>query len=412
MIALNHFTLDNGLELVVHEDHNTPIAVFNILYNVGSKHEDVQKTGFAHLFEHLMFGGSENVQNYDEALHKVGGENNAFTTPDFTNYYISMPSENIETAFWVESDRMNALSLNADVLDVQKKVVTEEYKQRYLNQPYGDEWALLRPMAYKKHPYRWPVIGKDIEHVAHASLDDVKAFFETYYVPANAVLVIAGNVDTQQMKAMAEKWFGDIEAGTRNTRAIPQEPLQQEARFHEKQASVPADALYKVYHIAGRNSAQYHVHDLISDVLGRGNASRLYQKLVKEKPVFSQLNAYITGSLDPGLLLIKGRVNSDAYQLEQADEAVHEVVEELRQKGVAAHEAEKVKNQAESSLVLSEVELLNRAVNLAVYTLLGDPEQINREAEAIQAVQKQDLDEQARIILADENCSTLYYRAS
>ncbi|GAB3490875.1 pitrilysin family protein [Spirosoma knui] len=409
MIHYEQFVLDNGLRVFVHEDESTPIAAVNILYNVGSRDEDPNRTGFAHLFEHLMFGGSRHIPSYDEPLQKVGGENNAFTSPDITNYYITLPAANLETAFWLESDRMLSLSFDPQVLDVQQKVVIEEFKQRYLNQPYGDVWLKLRPLAYQQHPYRWATIGKDISHIENATLDDVKAFFFKYYLPNNAILVVAGNVTVEQVKQLCAKWFAPIPAGDAYFRQLPQEPVQQEARKLETSAKVPLNALYKAYHMPGRFDEGFQTVDLLSDMLGRSKSSRLYQRLLRDNPLFSNVGAYITSSVDPGLLVVQGTLN-EGVTLEEADAAVEAVVQEFIDQPVPEEELAKVKNQAEATLAFSEVELLNRAMNLAYAANAGDPELVNQEAAKLQAVTPDDIQAAARKVLRKENCSTLYYR--
>ncbi|KAA9354897.1 MULTISPECIES: M16 family metallopeptidase [Larkinella] len=411
MIRFEHFVLDNGLKVYVHEDPTSPMATVNILYNVGSRDEDAGKTGFAHLFEHLMFGGSRNIPSYDEPLQKVGGENNAFTSPDITNYYITLPSANLETAFWLESDRMLGLSFDPTVLDVQQKVVIEEFKQRYLNQPYGDVWLKLRPLAYQVHPYQWATIGKDISHIETATMDDVKHFFYTHYLPNNATMVVGGNVTLEQVKQLSKKWFEPIPAGKVHARNLPQEPIQTEARFLETVAEVPLNALYKVYHMPGRFADNYYCADLLSDVLGRGKSSRLYQKLLKEHALFTGISAHSTGSLDPGLLVISGSLNQ-GVSLEEADAAIESVVNEIISQTVPEDELAKVKNQAEATLVFSEVELLNRAMNLAYAANAGNADWVNQETERIQAITPDDIQSIAQKLLRKENRSTLYYRAA
>jgi zinc protease len=410
MIHYEHFTLDNGLEVYVHEDHTTAMAAVNILYNVGSRDEDESRTGFAHLFEHLMFGGSKNIPAYDEPLQKVGGENNAFTSPDITNYYITLPAVNLETAFWLESDRMMSLSFDPKVLEIQQKVVIEEFNQRYLNQPYGDVWLKLRPLAYQVHPYRWATIGKEISHIENATLEDVRHFFYKYYLPNNAILVVAGDVTVPQVKALTEKWFGPIAAGEKYVRNLPQEPLQTAARFMETEAKVPLNALYKAYHVPGRFAEDYYTVDLMSDVLGRGKSARMYQKLLKERKLFTNINAYNTSSVDPGLFVVQGNLNA-GVTFEEADAAVEEVLQELVEIMLPEMELLKVKNQAESTLAFSEIELLNRAMNLAYAASAGNPDLVNKEAEKIQAVTVEDIQNMAKRVLRKENSSTLYYRA-
>ena len=410
MIHYDHFTLDNGLKVFVHEDHTTALAAVNILYNVGSRDEEEKRTGFAHLFEHLMFGGSKNIPSYDEPLQMVGGENNAFTSADITNYYITLPAVNLETAFWLESDRMMSLSFDPKVLEIQQKVVVEEFKQRYLNQPYGDVWLKLRPLAYQVHPYRWATIGKEISHIEDATMDDVKAFFYKYYLPNNAIMVVAGDVTVPQVKALTEKWFGSIPAGEQYVRNLPLEPVQTAPRFLETEAKVPLNALYKTYHIPGRFEDDFYTADLLSDILGRGKSARLYQKLLKERQLFSNINAYNTSSVDPGLLVIQGNLNT-GVTLDEANAAVEEVLQELVEVALDEKELAKVKNQAESTLAFSEVELLNRAMNLAYAASAGNPDLVNQEAAKIQAVTAKDIQEMAQKVLSKNNCSTMYYRA-
>jgi predicted Zn-dependent peptidase len=410
MIDYNFFELSNGLKVYVHEDHSTPMAAVNILYNVGSRDEDESKTGFAHLFEHLMFGGSENIESYDEPLQKVGGENNAFTSPDITNYYVTLPATNIETAFWLESDRMKSLSFDPKVLEVQRKVVIEEFKQRYLNQPYGDVWLKLRPLAYESHPYKWATIGKEISHIEDATLQDVKDFFFKYYLPNNAVMVVAGNVSTSDIEKLSNKWFGDIPAGKPYNRNLPKEPKQVRSRELHTEADVPLDALYKTYHIPGRYETGYFEADLLSDILGHGKSSRLYSKLVIQKQVFSSISSYVTGSLEPGLLVINGNLNK-GVSLEEADNAIGKIIEELRTQAFDETELTKVKNQSETTMVFSEIELLNRAMSIAFAANAGNTAWCNQDIDKLRAVTTKSMFDSAQEILAATNCSTLFYKA-
>lgn len=410
MITYSAFTLHNGLKVLVHEDPTVDIAVMNILYDVGSRDERPDKTGFAHLFEHLMFGGSKNIPSYDEPLQRVGGENNAFTNTDITNYYLTVPASNLETGFWLESDRMLSLSFDPDVLRVQRNVVVEEFRQRYLNQPYGDVWLKLRPLCYTVHPYQWATIGKEIAHIEQASLEDVREFFFRYYLPSNAVLVVAGKVTQNQVRQLAEKWFGPIPAGQRPVRNLPAEPRQAERRQAAVQAKVPAHALYKAFHMPGRFHPDYYAADLLTDVLGRGESSRLYRTLVKEREIFSSVSSFSMGTIDPGLVVINGRLQA-GLRLEEAEKHLDEVVSKLLADGPSDEEVEKVKNQAESSLEFGEVEVMNRAMNLAFGTLSGDPEFVNKEGERIAAVTREDIHRQAREILQDRNANVMYYEA-
>lgn len=410
MILYEKFVLDNGLQVFVHEDHNVPLAAVNILYNVGSRDEREDKTGFAHLFEHLMFGGSKHIPAYDEPLQKVGGENNAFTSPDITNYYITLPSTNLETAFWLESDRMLSLNFDPEVLEVQRKVVIEEFNQRYLNQPYGDIWLKLRPLAYEHHPYRWATIGKEISHIEQATMQDVQDFFFKFYRPNNAIMVVAGDVHLDQVKQLSEKWFGPISAGEKYERRLPQEVKQTTKKVLETSAKVPLNAFYKAYHMPGRLDEGYHASDLLSDILGRGKSSRLYERLVKSDPLFNSVSSYITASADPGLLVISGKLN-DGVSFEKAEEGIQQIIDEMIQSGPTVEELEKVKIQAEASLVFGEVEVLNRAMNLAYAAFLGDPELVNKDLQIIKSIGKEELQKMAKEILREENSSVLKYKS-
>ncbi|MFD2246960.1 M16 family metallopeptidase [Pontibacter ruber] len=410
MIQFKEFTLDNGLQVIVHEDNATPMAVLNVLYNVGSRDEEESRTGFAHLFEHLMFSGSKNIPVYDEPLQRVGGENNAFTSPDITNYYLSLPAQNIETGFWLESDRMLELAFSENGLEVQRKVVVEEFKQNYLNQPYGDVWLKLRPLAYEQHPYKWATIGKEISHIENAKMEDVRAFFNKHYSPSNAILVVAGNITFERAKELTEKWFGPIPAGEKYERSIPAEPEQKGPRVLETSADVPLAAIYKAYHMPSRTHKDYYAVDLISDILGRGKSSRLYERLVKGKKLFNSISASVSGSIEPGLLIIQGKLH-EGVDLHEANAAIEAINQELMDNLVDEQELDKVKNQAEATIVFSEIELLNRAMNLAYSKLLGDANLINLEGEKVQAVTPEDIQRCARKVLSSNNCSTLLYRA-
>jgi zinc protease len=411
MIPYKQFALENGLRVLVHEDPTVQIAVMNILYDVGSRDELPTKTGFAHLFEHLMFGGSANIPSYDEPLQMVGGENNAFTSTDITNYYITLPAANLETAFWLESDRMLSLSFDHHVLEVQRKVVIEEFKQRYLNQPYGDVWLKLRPLAYKTHPYLWATIGKEISHIENATMDDVKEFFFTHYIPSNAIMVVAGKVTFDQVKEFSEKWFGPIPAGKKRVRNLPDEPKQVEKRMLTVEANVPANALYKTYHMPGRFHYDYYASDLMSDVLSRGHSSRLYQTLVKEKEIFTSISSFVMGTIDPGMLVINGRVK-EGVTLGQAEDELELVLTKFKRDGVQNSELEKVKNQALATMEFDKVEVLNRAMNLAFASLSGDPVLVNKEPDRIKSVTNEDINRMATEILTETNSSAMYYKAS
>ncbi|MDB5114950.1 MAG: peptidase [Mucilaginibacter sp.] len=410
MVKFNRFTLDNGLRVLVHEDSTTPMAVVNVLYDVGSRDENPEQTGFAHLFEHLMFGGSVNIPNYDEPLQRVGGENNAFTSNDITNYYITLPSANLETAFWLESDRMLSLAFSEKSLEVQRNVVIEEFKQRYLNQPYGDVWLRLRPMVYKTHPYLWDTIGKNIEHIENAKIEDVKAFFKKHYNPQNAIMVVGGDVKTEEVKKLAEKWFGSIPAGEKYHRNLPQEPDQHEVRRQTITAKVPLNDLYIALQMPGRKDKDFYAVELMSDILSRGNSSRLYRNLVKEKQLFSEVHAYMTGSMDKGMFVLEGKPTA-GVSIEEAEAALWSEVEQLKTEEVPADELTKVQNKTESTMIFSEMSLLDKAMNLAYYELLGDADLFNNEADKYLAVTPAQIKAEANKLFRKDNSSTLIYLA-
>ncbi len=409
MLQFERFHLSNGLRVIVHQDTSTPMVAVNVLYDVGARDEDPSRTGFAHLFEHLMFGGSENIPEYDTPLQEAGGENNAYTTNDLTNYYVQLPKKNIETAFWLESDRMKALAFSPKSLDVQRKVVSEEFKEHYLNKPYGDAWMYLRRLAYKQHPYRWMTIGKELKHIEDATLADVRDFFYHHYLPNNAVLCVAGNVTVEEVRALAEKWFGDIPAGEVTPRTYPVEPRQEDARFETVYADVPLDALYKAWHIGARRTTNYYCADILTEILGNGFSSRLHQRLVKEQELFTGISCYQTGSTDPGLLVIEGKV-SQGKTIEAANAAVEAEVEKIMLAGVTEGELAKAKNKLEAAIEFEDTSLLSRAANLAFYELLGDAALINDELGAYQAITREQLQEQAVEIFRPSNSSTLFYK--
>jgi len=410
MMHFEQFVLENGLRVIVHEDHSTPMAVVNVMYDVGSRDEDSGRTGFAHLFEHLMFGGSINIPEYDSPLQLAGGENNAYTSSDVTNYYIQLPSENLETAFWLESDRMLSLAFKKKSLEVQKKVVCEEFKEHYLNKPYGDVWFKIREMAYEKHPYNWLTIGKELSHIENADLDHVKEFFFKFYRPVNAVLVVAGRVNTKQVLQLAEKWFGDIPSGEKYVRNLTAEPMQDKAKMMDVQANVPLDGFYKNWHIYSRLDPRYYAADLITEVLGGGGSSRLYQALVKEKKLFSNIECYHFGTVDPGLLTIEGKLIK-GVKMEEAETAVEEELARLKQFGIEDKELTKVKNRTEAAISFEDMSLMNRAGSLAFYEILGDASLMNSELQRYQEVTAGKILEESRIIFDEKNSSTLHYYA-
>jgi zinc protease len=410
MIRYDRFELANGLRVLVHEDASTPMVVVDVLYDVGARDEDPKKTGFAHLFEHLMFGGSVNIGDFETPLQLAGGENNAYTTNDFTNYHIQLPAENIATAFWLESDRMLSLAFSERSLEVQRKVVIEEFKEHYINKPYADAWFKLRELVYTKHPYRWMTIGKELSHIEEARLSDVKDFFFKYYRPMNAILVVAGKVTLGQARDLAEKWFGDIPPGEKYVRHLPREPKQREARRMTTKAAVPLDALYKCYPMASRTEPGYYISDLITEVLGGGTSSRLYQSLVKEKKLFSQIECHHTGSVDPGLVVIEGKLIK-GVEIEAADRAVEDELDKLKAETVTVKELEKVKNKTESAIVFEDMSVMNRANSLAIYELLGDAELINTELGKYHAVTAEEMLATSREVFDPLNSNTLYYES-
>lgn len=408
MIKFNEKTLANGLKVIVHEDNATSMAAVNILYKVGSRDEDEKQTGFAHLFEHFMFEGSVNIPEFDTPLQNAGGENNAFTSTDITNYYDILPANNLETAFWLESDRMLSLAFDEESLSTQKNVVMEEFKEHYINQPYGDVWHKLTALAYKTHPYRWPVIGMTLEHIEQVKMESAKTFFYKYYRPNNAVLVVAGNVQADEVFALAEKWFGEIPAGEKFERNIPKEIVQTAPRLLEVTADVPVNAIYKAYKMCARNHADYHAADLLRDILSTGDSSRLYNELVKEQKIFSSVSAYMTESIDEGLFMIEGKLQEN-ISMQQANEAIESVLSKMVQEGVDDTELTKVKNKIESYMLFGEVNILNRAMNLAYFEMLGNANDVNTEIEKYKSVTASQLKEVAAKIFRNEICSTMHY---
>jgi predicted Zn-dependent peptidase len=408
MIEFDRFTLDNGLQVIVHRDQSTPIVAVNILYNVGSRDEHPERTGFAHLFEHLMFGGSVNIPRYDEPLERVGGENNAFTNNDFTNYYLTVPGPNLETAFWLESDRMLNLAFSSKSFDVQRDVVVEEFRQNYLNQPYGDAWLLLRPLAFKVHPYKWATIGIAPSHIEQASIDEVHDFYERYYNPCNAIMVVAGNVETSKIKLLVEKWFGGIEKGISYQRNLPVEPEQTEARTLTVHRNVPFDAIYKVWHMCSRSDPGFYATDLISDILSSGQSGRLNQQLVKTLCLFSEISAFVSGDIEAGLFVVTGKLMK-GVAMDIAEAALQQEIDKICNHAVEEPELQKVKNRFEAMMEFSEMRVLEKAMNLAYYELLGDAGQVNELVQKYTSVTAGDINSEARKIFRPENSSTLYY---
>ena len=408
MIHYNRFTLDNGLRVIVHKDDSTPLVAVNMLYCVGARDEDENKTGFAHLFEHLMFGGSKNYPEFDEIVDENGGESNAFTNNDYTNFYLTLPVSKLETGLMLESDRMENLIMSQKSLDNQKNVVIEEYKQRYLNQPYGDVWLLLRELSYKVHPYRWSTIGKDISHIENANLDDVKHFFKKYYSPNNAILCIAGNVETENVKELCNKWFGHIKKGDEIIRTNIVEPEQKEARNLRVKRNIPQKAIYITYPMASRLEKEYYAFDLLSDILSNGRSSRLYNKLVKEKEIFTEVNAFISGDTDNGLFIVTGKYR-DNIAMEDGKNALLEELYKIAYEKIEEKEFQKVKNKFESTMRFSQIKALDRAMNLCYFEFLGNIDQINNEVDLYQDLRIDFIQKVAKETFVKEKSNTLYY---
>ena len=409
MITVNRHTLSNGLRIVHHEDKDTQMVALNVLYNVGARDEHPEHTGFAHLFEHLMFGGSIHIPDYDTHVQNAGGENNAWTNNDITNYYITLPRQNVETGFWLESDRMLSLDFNEKSLEVQRHVVVEEFKQRNLNQPYGDVGHLVRSLVYKEHPYQWPTIGKEPAHIENATLTEVKDFFFRFYAPDNAILAVTGNITFEDTVALAEKWFGPIPRRDVKPRQLPEEPLQTEERRLTVERNVPVDALHLIFHKCDRLHPDYYVYDMLSDLLSAGRSSRLIQHLVIDKQIFGSVDAYISGSIDAGMFYVVGKT-APGITLEEAEAAVWQELEALKTEDIAEEELEKVKNRYESEQIFSNINYLNLATNLAFFELIGRAEDINHEVEKYRAVTAGRIKEVARRTFVRENCSVLYYK--
>ena len=408
MVNFQKFQLDNGLRVLIHEDNSTPMVAINILYDVGSRDEDPEHTGFAHLFEHLMFSGSKNVADFDAPMQLAGGENNAFTNSDITNFYDIVPADNIEIPLWLESDRMQGLAFDQKGFDVQKRVVVEEFKETCLNEPYGDAWHKLSALAYKKHPYQWPTIGKIPEHITNSSLGEARQFFDNHYAPNNAIIVLAGQVSAEKGFDLINKWFGDIPSHSIVTRDLPIEPKQQQKNSSAVKGNIPADAIYLGFHNGSRTHPDYYASDILSDILGNGRSSRFYQRLYKEKNIFSRVDSYISGTADPGLFLIDGKLK-DQRTVQEGIQAIWEELEDVKKNGVTENELSKVKHKIESSLCFSEVSILNRAISLAFFEWIGDAAMINHQQEKYQAVTTDQIKRIANETFVEENCSELIY---
>jgi len=408
MISFDRYVLENGLRLIVHEDQSSPMVAINVVYDVGSRDEDPSMTGFAHLFEHLMFGGSVNVPDFDGPVQNAGGENNAFTNTDMTNFYNVLPAVNMETALWLESDRMQQLAFSEKALNIQKKVVIEEFKETCLTEPYGDVWHHLSELVYEKHSYRWPTIGKALSHIEDAKLEDVVHFFKKHYTPSNAILVISGNMPSKKAYDLVYKWFSEIPSGIKYERKLTYDEPQIKQRQKIVKGNVPMAALYLSFHMVDRNHPDYYAYDLLSDVLSNGRSSRLFQRLYKEKHLFSEIDAYISGTFDPGMFVIEGRPMPN-ISIENAKQAIWSELEMLKKEPLDSRELQKLKNKIESSLEYSEVNILHKSMSLAYFELLGDANLINNEAEEYQKVTSKDIQRVANKMFVLENCSELIY---
>ena len=410
MIPYTRKILSNGLVVAVNRDRASKLAAVNLLYRVGARNEDPARTGFAHLFEHLMFRGTRTVPNFDLPVQMASGDNNAFTNNDYTDFYITLPKDNLETALWLESDRMEGLDITAEKLETEKRVVIEEFRQRYLNQPYGDQTMLLRRLAYRVHPYRWAAIGRSPEHIARATLADVEAFYRTHYRPSNAILSISADLDEERMFDLAEKWFAPLTDRCTTPMPIPSEPRQRKARRKEVERDVPATTVTVAYHMGARTDADFYTADLISDLLAGGDSGRLYTHLVKEQELLSSVNAYITGDVDPGLFVFTGQL-LPGIAPEQVETAFRKEIEALQRGEVTDYELEKVKNKFEANTLFGELNVMNKAMNLGFYEMLGDLSLINREVGCYRAVTRERIADFCHRTLRAENSSTLLYKA-
>ncbi|MFN5790152.1 MAG: M16 family metallopeptidase [Bacteroidota bacterium] len=409
MISYEKMVLQNGLTVLMHEDKNTPIASISVLYKVGSRDEHPEKTGFAHLFEHLMFGGSINIPDYDGVMQRAGGENNAYTNHDYTHFFTTLPAVNIETALWLESDRMLELMLQKEVLDVQKKVVVEEFYETCLNLPYGDVWHELSALNYEKHPYKWPTIGIHPSHIEKANLTDVKKFYNKYYHPGNAILVIAGPIPIKRMKELAMKWFNDIPSGKTIKKNYSSEPPKKEARHKQSEAEVPVDAIYMTFPCPARADKAFYAVDLLSDIFSNGPSSRLIHRLTRENKYFNHIDCYVTGDFDPGLIVFEGRP-TEKISLKDAEEIISKEINDLKNQLIESAELQKWKNKAESTLVLSEMGIQSKSMNLGFFEALGNADLMNAESDIYQSLTAEEIQQAAQVWLKDDQKSVLTYK--
>ncbi len=410
MITYDKRQLDNGLTVIVNRDRASRMAAVNLLYKVGARNESTHRTGLAHLFEHLMFRGTHEVPDFDTPVQMACGDNNAFTNNDYTDFYITLPVGNIETALWLESDRMTGLDLSQEAIEVEKRVVIEEFRQRYLNQPYGDQNMLLRDMVYKSHPYRWATIGLSPEHIEKASAEEIRDFYRRFYHPSNAILSISADIEPERVFYLAEKWFAPIEDRPYAIPAIEPEPEQQQARRLEVERDVPATTITIAFQMGDRLSRDFFLGDMTSDLLAGGDSARLYERLIKHKRLFASTNAYISGDVDRGMFVFTGQLLPSTTEAE-AEAAIWEEIDDLRACNITEYEVEKVKNKFEANTLFGELNVMNKAMNLGYYEMIGDLELINREVEIYRSQQAADVADFSKRTFRKENSSTLIYRA-
>jgi zinc protease len=410
MIAFERFTLANGLRVLFHKEPSTPMAVVNVLYDVGARDENPKQTGFAHLFEHLMFGGSVHIPDFDAPLQAAGGQSNAFTSNDITNYYDVLPAQNLDTALWLESDRMLSLAFTPKSLEVQRQVVIEEFKQRYLNQPYGDAWLHLRPLAYQKHPYRWATIGKNIKHIADATMDDVRAFFKKHYHPGNAILCIVGNFELEQIKEKVQHYFGEIPTQVKTERQLPEEPIQKRFRQKVIGSKVPADSFYYAFQMGKRLDQDYYLADLLSDHLGNEKTGLLFTELQRNKRLVSEITAYITGSIDNGLFVITGKINPKR-SLGELDDALWPLLEKYKTKQMSKSALKELILKLRTAKAFQDQGLLSRAMSLSFFELLGSAALINEESARFEHITTAELQNYAQQLFDKNRCSLLQIQA-
>lgn len=410
-ISFTEFTLKNGLHVIVHEDHSTPVVAVDVCYHVGSKNEQMEKTGFAHLFEHLMFDGSTNVERgeFDELTTKAGGYNNAYTTEDVTNYFEVFPSHQLELALWLESDRMLQFAIQEISLATQRDVVKEERRYRYENTPYGSVWVKIPENAFKVHPYRWPVIGYE-ESLDRATLQDVKEFYEAYYVPNNAVLVIAGDVEANGVKMLVEKYFGGIPRGKRPTLTVTAvEPPQSREYRETVPDNVELPAVFQAYHIPEEGSSDYYALQLLADILVTGESSRLYKRMIYDEQIASEVSVDIEGREHPGMLVIYSIANT-GQKPDTLESVIWQELDKIKKAGVTERELQKVKNKTEAAYVSRLQANSGKADLLAhYYTFFGNAELINAEIERFLKVTPENVQRVARKYLATENCVVFHY---